>query len=96
MTSSLTRAEKAQRLRDIGAERILVKDGPYGSMIQSYRLDEEGFRGVGFVAQARGGQRPRFRDHLRHRSHPHVASLWRHDGGLRRVRKTGAGADEGG
>ncbi len=44
MTRPLTRAEKAQLLRDIGAERILVKDGPYGSMIQSYRLDEEGFR----------------------------------------------------
>ena len=41
----MTRAEKAQQVRDIGAERILVKDGPYGSMIQSYRLDEEGFRG---------------------------------------------------
>ena len=27
------------------SERILVKDGPYGSMIQSYRLDEDGFRG---------------------------------------------------
>jgi 5-methyltetrahydrofolate--homocysteine methyltransferase len=40
----MTRAEKAEQLREIGAERILVKDGPYGSMIQSYRLDEEGFR----------------------------------------------------
>ena len=40
----MTRAEKAQQLREIGAERILVKDGPYGSMIQSYRLDEEGYR----------------------------------------------------
>lgn len=41
----MTRAEKADLLREIGAERILVKDGPYGSMIQSYKLDEEGFRG---------------------------------------------------
>jgi 5-methyltetrahydrofolate--homocysteine methyltransferase len=41
----MTREEKAQQLREIGAERILVKDGPYGSMIQSYKLDEEGFRG---------------------------------------------------
>jgi 5-methyltetrahydrofolate--homocysteine methyltransferase len=40
----MTRAEKAELLREIGSERILVKDGPYGSMIQSYRLDEEGFR----------------------------------------------------
>ena len=40
----MTREEKAEQLRAIGAERILVKDGPYGSMIQSYRLDEEGFR----------------------------------------------------
>lgn len=41
----MTRTEKADLLREIGAERILVKDGPYGSMIQSYKLDEEGFRG---------------------------------------------------
>jgi 5-methyltetrahydrofolate--homocysteine methyltransferase len=41
----MTRAGKADLLREIGAQRILVKDGPYGSMIQSYKLDEEGFRG---------------------------------------------------
>jgi 5-methyltetrahydrofolate--homocysteine methyltransferase len=41
----MTREEKAEQLRTIGAERILIKDGPYGSMIQSYKLDEEGFRG---------------------------------------------------
>ena len=45
MTAPSTRAGKADLLREIGAERIVVKDGPYGSMIQSYRLDEEGFRG---------------------------------------------------
>lgn len=46
MTSqAMTREEKAEQLRAIGAERILIKDGPYGSMIQSYKLDEEGFRG---------------------------------------------------
>ena len=43
----MTRAEKADQLREAAAERILVKDGPYGSMIQSYRLDEEGFRAGG-------------------------------------------------
>jgi 5-methyltetrahydrofolate--homocysteine methyltransferase len=41
----MSRAEKARLLREIAGERILVKDGPYGSMIQTYRLDEEGFRG---------------------------------------------------
>ena len=41
----MTRQEKAEQLREIGSERILIKDGPYGSMIQSYKLDEEGFRG---------------------------------------------------
>ncbi len=40
-----TRADKAARLREIAQQRILVKDGPYGSMIQSYRLDEAGYRG---------------------------------------------------
>jgi 5-methyltetrahydrofolate--homocysteine methyltransferase len=43
-SSGQARAERAELLREIGSERILVKDGPYGSMIQSYRLDEEGFR----------------------------------------------------
>jgi 5-methyltetrahydrofolate--homocysteine methyltransferase len=38
----MTRAELYRR---IARERILVKDGPYGSMIQSYQLDEAGFRG---------------------------------------------------
>ena len=40
----MTREEKAEQLREIGSQRILIKDGPYGSMIQSYKLDEEGFR----------------------------------------------------
>jgi 5-methyltetrahydrofolate--homocysteine methyltransferase len=39
--------EKAEQLRECAARRILVKDGPYGSMIQSYRLDEAGYRGTG-------------------------------------------------
>ena len=44
MTAPLSRAEKAQQLLDAAEERILVKDGPYGSMIQTYKLDEDGFR----------------------------------------------------
>ncbi len=40
----MTRADKAALYRACAAQRILVKDGPYGSMIQSYRLDEAGFR----------------------------------------------------
>jgi len=43
--TDMTRAEKAELLRQLARERILVKDGPYGSMIQSYGLDEAGFRG---------------------------------------------------
>ena len=41
----MKRSEKAQLLRDIAAERILIKDGPYGTAIQNYRLDEAGYRG---------------------------------------------------
>jgi len=55
MTRPLTRAEKAQLLRDIGAERILVKDGPYGTAIQNYRLDEAGFRAGRDFAQDQKG-----------------------------------------
>jgi 5-methyltetrahydrofolate--homocysteine methyltransferase len=40
----MTRSEKADQLRDLARERILVKDGPYGSMIQTYKLDEACFR----------------------------------------------------
>jgi 5-methyltetrahydrofolate--homocysteine methyltransferase len=39
--------KKAQQLRAFAAERILVIDGAYGSMIQSYGLDEAGYRGSG-------------------------------------------------
>ena len=41
----MTRAEKADQLRSLAQERILVKDGPYGTAIQTYKLDEEGYRG---------------------------------------------------
>ena len=40
----MTRAEKADQLRTVAQERILVKDGPYGTAIQAYKLDEEGYR----------------------------------------------------
>src|SRR5258707_5623369 len=40
----MTRREKADQLREIDQERILVKDGPYGTAIQAYRLDEAGYR----------------------------------------------------
>ncbi len=41
----MRRDEKADLLRRLARERILVKDGPYGSMVQNYGLDEAGFRG---------------------------------------------------
>jgi len=51
----MNRAGKAELLREIGSERILVKDGPYGSMIQTYRLDEDGFRdGRSFTHDQKG------------------------------------------
>jgi 5-methyltetrahydrofolate--homocysteine methyltransferase len=42
----MTREKKANQLRELSRERILIKDGPYGSMIQSYGLDEVGYRGA--------------------------------------------------
>ncbi len=36
----------AQEFRDRAAKQILVKDGAYGTMIQSYRLGESDFRGA--------------------------------------------------
>ncbi len=43
--SGRARSEKAELLREIAQERILVKDGPYGTAIQGYKLDEAAFRG---------------------------------------------------
>ena len=43
-------AEVEQALRAIAAERILVLDGAMGTMIQSFKLDEAGYRGARFDA----------------------------------------------
>ena len=43
-------AEVERVLRARAAERILVLDGAMGTMIQSYKLDEAGFRGARFDA----------------------------------------------
>jgi 5-methyltetrahydrofolate--homocysteine methyltransferase len=48
-----TREERAALLRPLIAQRILVIDGAMGTLIQSYQLDEAGFR----------GSDPRFADH---------------------------------
>ena len=37
-------------LRRSGSERILIKDGPYGSMIQTFKLDEAGYRDADVLA----------------------------------------------
>ena len=50
-----TREERAALLGPLIAQRILVIDGAMGTLIQSYQLDEAGFR----------GDDPRFRDHPR-------------------------------
>jgi 5-methyltetrahydrofolate--homocysteine methyltransferase len=41
-----SRVEKADQLLEIAQQRILVKDGPYGTAIQNYKLDEAGYRGI--------------------------------------------------
>src|SRR5260370_11283461 len=51
----MSRAEKAEQLREIAQERILIKDGPYGTAIQGYRLDEAGFRAGRDFAQDQKG-----------------------------------------
>jgi 5-methyltetrahydrofolate--homocysteine methyltransferase len=42
----VTRRDKLELFKAETAKRILIKDGPYGSMIQSYGLGEAGFRGA--------------------------------------------------
>src|SRR4029079_9236387 len=51
----MLRAEKADLLREIAQDRILVKDGPYGTAIQGYRLDEAAFRAGRDFAQDQKG-----------------------------------------
>jgi 5-methyltetrahydrofolate--homocysteine methyltransferase len=43
-------AEVERTLRALAAERILVLDGAMGTMIQSFKLDEAGYRGARFDA----------------------------------------------
>ena len=54
-TRQRTREERAALLGPLLAQRILVLDGAMGTLIQSYELDESGFR----------GDDPRLRDHPR-------------------------------
>jgi len=41
--------ERAQKLIDALAQRILIIDGAMGTMLQSYKLEEDGYRGARFV-----------------------------------------------
>ena len=45
--------ERAQKLLDALAQRILVIDGAMGTMLQSYKLDEGGYRGARFADEGR-------------------------------------------
>ena len=44
----MTRAERLARLPKLLAERVLVIDGAMGTMIQTFKLDEAGYRGERF------------------------------------------------
>jgi 5-methyltetrahydrofolate--homocysteine methyltransferase len=70
----MTRQEKADLLREIGSERILVKDGPYGSMIQSYKLDEAGYRGGPQFADRLGNHDQKGNNDLLNLTRPDVIS----------------------
>ncbi len=50
--SPQTREERAALLPSLLAQRILVIDGAMGTLIQSYQLDEAGFRGERTAATA--------------------------------------------
>jgi 5-methyltetrahydrofolate--homocysteine methyltransferase len=45
--------DRAQKLLDALAQRILVIDGAMGTMLQSYKLDEGGYRGERFADEGR-------------------------------------------
>ena len=48
-TGPATRSKRVASLKDALGRRILVLDAAMGTMIQGYRLDEEGFRGTRFA-----------------------------------------------
>jgi 5-methyltetrahydrofolate--homocysteine methyltransferase len=50
MQAGIATSPTEQILRRLAAERILVLDGAMGTMIQSFGLDEEGYRGARFDA----------------------------------------------
>ena len=45
--------ESEKQLRKILAERVAILDGAMGTMIQSYKLDEQAFRGGQFAHHGR-------------------------------------------
>jgi len=45
----MTRAERLEALQQAISERIMILDGAAGTMIQSYKLDEAGYRGDQFA-----------------------------------------------
>ena len=49
MTHFVTSAARVAKLEEIALERILILDGAMGTMIQSYDLQEEDYRGTRFV-----------------------------------------------
>ncbi len=49
----MTREERIEALKAAARERILVLDGAFGTMIQTYKLDEAGYRGERFKDFAR-------------------------------------------
>jgi 5-methyltetrahydrofolate--homocysteine methyltransferase len=44
----MTREQRIAAIKTAAAERILIIDGAMGTMIQRYKLDEDGYRGVRF------------------------------------------------
>ena len=45
--------DRTAERRELLDRRILILDGPMGTMIQRYRLDEAGYRGTQFAAHSR-------------------------------------------
>ena len=42
----MTREQRIEALKQAAKERILILDGAMGTMIQRYKLDEAGYRGL--------------------------------------------------
>ncbi len=70
--------QRTQKLLDALKQRILIIDGAMGTMLQSYTLDEAGYRGERFSSGCDAHHAPRHRVRPERQQRPAHADAARH------------------